>query len=153
MNGEVPPCIMIPPDQRSMRDVKIGKMELQTRSLKIIVVSGVMFILLLPFFLLGLPLFLMSVIEVILMLICTGTLIYVAAAPYFTVIIPSDSHICDLRVAVARELHVSPLNLELGYSLSPLEDTEAVFYSNLQARFYYAIRDEQAKGVIASLYS
>ena len=75
------------------------------------------------------------------------------AIHFYTIHVPSDAHICDLRLAVAKQLHVDPRNLELFDMNTSCEDTHAILSSPNTSMFMYVIRDHQARGVIANLYS
>ena len=150
MNGEVPPCIQIPQSERSMRDVRIGNNKLYIGILKVVFVSLIVFFI---FAMISL-LFQSSILCIISLSVPVVSAIAVLVIPpSFTVAIPSDAHVCDLRLAVARKLNVSPLNLELGDPFESSKDSDQVFGGMRYVQYNYTIRKEQAEGVIASLYS
>ena len=114
MSGEIPPCIQIPQPTRYMCDVQlINKKQyicciVGMISLAMIGVMGII-IAVAVFSLFNIVYLILGV-----MTVCMFTMIAILVFSYSIIRVPSDAHVCDLRIAAARKLRVDPLNLELG---------------------------------------
>ena len=153
MSGEIPPCIQIPQPTRYMCDVKlINKKQYICCIVGLIslVMIGVMGIII------AVAVFsLFSIMYLILgvMTVCMFTMIAILVFSYSIIRVPSDAHVCDLRIAAARKLCVDPLNLELGVFSIICEDTQALFGGPYPPVFFYMVSKNQARGVVTELYS
>ena len=154
MSGEIPPCIQIPQPTRYMCDVQlINKKQyicciVGMISLAMIGVMGII-IAVAVFSLFNIVYLILGV-----MTVCMFTMIAILVFSYSIIRVPSDAHVCDLRIATARKLHVDPLNLELSVSSGvPCEDTQALFGGPYPPVFFYMISKNQARGVVTELYS
>ena len=88
------------------------------------------------------------------MTVCMFTMMAILIFSYSIIRVPSDAHVCDLRIAAARKLRVDPLNLELGVSFYIIcEDTQALFGGPYPPVFFYMVSKNQARGVVTELYS
>lgn len=154
MSGEIPPCIQIPQPTRCMRDVRlinkkqyicciVGMISLVMIGVVGIIIAVVVFSL-------------FSIVYLILgmMTVCMFTMIAIIVFSYSVIRVPSDAHVCDLRIAAARKLRVDPLNLELGVPFGiPYEDTEALFCGPYPPVFFYMVLKNRARGVVTEFYS
>ena len=154
MSGEIPPCIQIPQPTRYMCDVQlINKKQyicciVGMISLAMIGVMGII-IAVAVFSLFNIVYLILGV-----MTVCMFTMIAILVFSYSIIRVPSDAHVCDLRIATARKLHVDPLNLELGVSSGvPCEDTQALFGGPYPPVFFYMVSKNRARGVVTELYS
>ena len=114
MSGEIPPCIQIPQPTRYMCDVRlinikqlicciVGMISLVMICVMGIIIAAAVF-----------SLFSIAYLIVGVMTVCMFTMIAILVFSYSIIRVPSDAHVCDLRIAAARKLRVDPLNLELG---------------------------------------
>lgn len=154
MSGEIPPCIQIPQSTRYMCGVKlinkkqyicciVGMISLAMISIVgIIIAVGVFSLFSSMYLILGV------------MTVCMFTMMAILIFSYSIIRVPSDAHVCDLRIAAARKLRVDPLNLELGVSFYIIcEDTQALFGGPYPPVFFYMVSKNQARGVVTELYS
>ena len=72
---------------------------------------------------------------------------------FFTIRVPSGAHVCDLRIAVARQLNVDPTHLEISTFSGLHSDNEAIQYDSCVTEYYYTITEDLARGIIPELYS
>ena len=154
MSGEIPPCIQIPQPTRYMCDVQlINKKQyicciVGMISLAMIGVMGII-IAVAVFSLFNIVYLILGV-----MTVCMFTMIAILVFSYSIIRVPSDAHVCDLRIAAARKLRVDPLNLELGVPFGiPYEDTEALFCGPYPPVFFYMVLKNRARGVVTEFYS
>ena len=155
MSGEIPPCIQIPQPTRYMCDVRLINIKqlicciVGMISLAMISVVGIIIITVTAFSLFSIVYLILGV-----MTVCMFTMIAILVFSYSIIRVPSDAHVCDLRIAAARKLRVDPLNLELGVSFDIIcEDTQALFGGPYPPVFFYMVSKNQARGVVTELYS
>ena len=152
VNNEIPPCIQIPPQYsrgRYYREIKIAP---RSRIIHLLISTCVVLVVGLSALAVTLEPAL-TMLYSSLMTLCMIVILVLSFTSFFTILIPSDAHVCDLRIAVARYLNVDPTYLEISTLTKFPSDNEDLYYESWRTEYYYDITGSLARGVIAELYN
>lgn len=150
----MPPCIQIPSQFTIVQYDREIKIATRQRIISLLVATGILALCNINAFIIS-----MTHVSIMASMVCCLTtagmavVLIITFNSFFTIRIPSEAHVCDLRIAVARHLDVDPTHLEISTLSGLHSDNEAVQYESCVTEYYYTITEDLARGIILELYS